>query len=320
MIIGDGDKKEYFVTYLDESFLLQGMSLHESLKRWLPEVVLYVICLDRRAADVLSRLAIPDMNPIYLGDVETEALLSVKCTRSRIEYIYTLTPFTFDFVGKANPDVARITYVDADIYFFSSPIPLYDELLKSRKSILMTEHGYAPEYRHLQNSAGRFCVQFLPVDWSNKGKEVVRYWQKKCLEGTGVSSKHGAKVFGDQKYLEDWPEIFPNSVHVSVQNSEMLAPWNVNYFNSRNGKLINPIFFHFHSFRFLPLSLVQYAAGYNISTALPLYKEYVASLKRQLNILKENGEDLPVIQLNDRYWLLRLLWRSFRRRVVIAKF
>ena len=100
----------------------------------------------------------------------------------------------------------------------------------------------------------------------------------------------------------------------------MLAPWNVNYFNSRDGKLINPIFFHFHSFRFLPLSLVQYAAGYNISTALPLYKEYVASLKRQLNILKENGEDLPVTQFNDRYWLLRLLWRYFRRKVVIAKF
>jgi hypothetical protein len=312
--------EEHFVTYLDHRFMLQGLALYESIRRWLSDATLWVICLDTEAANRISRLPLPGLRALSLDDVETDVLRHAKATRSRVEYIYMLTPFTYEFVAAADPSARRITYVDADVYFFASPESLYAELDRTGKSVLMTEHGFAPEYAELEMNCGRFCVQFLPILWDNKGRAVVHDWQQKCLGSTGADYADRSAVFGDQKHLEDWPDTFPEAVHVSRQYAEMLGPWNADHQQRKHGAEHRPVFYHFHSFHLLPGGWLQYCAGYRITAALPLYDQYVASLRRQQALLAAHGiPPAPPNISRKRYWLLRLLWRQLRGREVLRR-
>ena len=51
---------------------------------------------------------------------------------------------------------------------------------------------------------------------------------------------------GDQKYLDCWPDKFPNDVHILQKQEWMLAPWNATRFPYNGGKV-----YHFHSLRIL---------------------------------------------------------------------
>jgi hypothetical protein len=311
---------EHFVTYFDKRYLLQGLSLYESINRWMPNGVLWVICLDLETADVIQKLSLPNLYSLLLEDVETSDMLSKKDTRSRVEYIYMLTPFTFYFVREKCQSAKRVTYVDADIYFFSSPKILFEELENSGKSVLITEHGYSSEYEYLKDTSGMFCVQFLPIIMNENGLKVIIDWQNKCLESTGTAINNRKIIFGDQKYLEEWPLLFSESVHISKLNSLMLAPWNVHYQMKINGENHIPVFYHFHSFKFISNSWVQCCVGFDISLAIDFYKKYISSLKRQLNLLKENkNSDLRYRHSITSSWNPKLFFRYLIGKILLRR-
>jgi hypothetical protein len=81
-------------------------------------------------------------------------------------------------------------------------------------------------------------VQF--VTFARKGAEaLLRQWQGQCLDWCFNRSEDGK--FGDQKYLDLWPEDFPNVVHVLERQDRTLAPWNALRFPYGNA-----VFWHFH--------------------------------------------------------------------------
>ena len=314
------ESAEHFVTYFDKGFLLQGLSLYESIRNFLPTGVLWVICLDRDTHNIIQKLNLPQLNPLLLDDFETPEMLSKKMTRSKVEYIYMLTPFTYFFVKKVCPLARRITYVDADIYLFLTPQLLFQELELSGKSVLMTEHGYSPEYDKLKVSSGRFCVQFLPIVMDKKGIQVILDWQNKCLESTGINHNDRQRGFGDQKYLEDWPIYFPDNIHISLLNSLMLAPWNAQYQMKINGKFHIPVFYHFHSFKFISNSWIQCCSGFKVTLAIQFYNFYISSLKRQILFLKEkNIINLSYKQTKKKLWAQKLFLRYFFGKILLRR-
>ena len=105
---------------------------------------------------------------------------------------------------------------------------LLKELDESGKHVLITEHAYAPEYDRAHDS-GRFCVQFLTFDRSDSAREVMRWWQDRCVEWCFARYENGK--FGDQVYLDQWPTLFGDRVHIVRQVEKTLAPWNVLYFS-----------------------------------------------------------------------------------------
>ena len=84
---------EHFVTLFDSLFLPQGLALHASMQRKLPNYRLWVLCVDDLAHDLLTKLALPNVSLIRLSSVETPELLAVKPGRGKGEYCWTLTPF-----------------------------------------------------------------------------------------------------------------------------------------------------------------------------------------------------------------------------------
>ncbi len=241
----------YFCTYFDHRYLTRGLSLYQSLKRHCPSFQLWVLCLDSTCYEILSQLALSNVHLISLEDFErnNEELLKAKQNRTNIEYYFTCTPFLPSFVLKNHPEVNIITYLDADLFFFSDPTPVFDEI--ADKSIAITPHRFPANFRHLE-VYGTYNVGWLSFRHNKNAFECLHWWQERCVErcSTNYEEGHGA----DQKYLDNWSHLF-HGVAIINHKGANLAPWNIaNYkiHGKENCILVDEqplIFFHFHGFK-----------------------------------------------------------------------
>ena len=207
----------------------------------------------------LKKLALSNVTIVPLCNVETPELLAVKDNRSSGEYCWTLTPFTFQMVFDLDATVQRVTYLDADLFFFDSPNVLLEELTKAEKHVLITEHGYDPKYDQSSES-GKFCVQFVTFNRSSEAFRVMSKWQNQCLEW--CFNRHENGRFGDQKYLDTWPSEFSEIVHIFQAPEKALAPWNVDFHTNNIAKEFSPTFYHFHGLRILSPNLFRLYTKY----------------------------------------------------------
>jgi len=190
---------------------------------------------------------------ISLNDFEDDKLLSVKLNRTKAEYCWTSTPSVIYYcIDKFNlPDC---TYIDADLFFFSDPNILIDEMRD--QSVLITEHRYTPKYDQSAKS-GIYCVQFITFKNTRDGMTALTWWRDRCIEWCYDRKEDGK--FGDQKYLDDWTSRF-HGVHVLQHLGGGVAPWNVQQYQvskvgesiqvKHGANLASLIFFHFHFIKF----------------------------------------------------------------------
>jgi hypothetical protein len=273
---------EHYVTLFDSLFLPQGLALHASLKRHAGPFRLWVLCMDERAKQVLDELGEPTITTVALANVETPELLAIKPGRSKVEYCWTMTPFTPTIVFDREPLAKRVTYVDADVFLLKSPAPIFEEFERSGKAVMITDHAYDPEL-DVSMVSGQYCVQFMTFV-RDACEPVRRWWQDECVKWCFHKAEDGK--LGDQKYLDDWPARFGNLVHVLSQLDVLLAPW-----NARRFPYSRAIAWHFHGLRLLrdnkvllhgalPLPKVVYRA---------VYEPYVKELGRSLNRLGQHS-------------------------------
>lgn len=278
---------EHFVTLFDARFLPQGLALHASLERHAGPYVLWVLCMDDAAHEALGRLQLPNVRTIRLAEVETPELLAVKPGRSRGEYCWTLTPFTPRIVFDRDPTARRATYVDADVWFRRDPASILAALDASGKSVLITEHAYAPGFDQTAVS-GRFCVQF--ITFTRDGGEPVRQcWADRCIEWCFSRVEDGK--FGDQMYLDRWPSQFGDAVHVLEHPEWMQGPWNTDRFTPETA-----VGFHFHGLRLLRGQRVLLTDVYPLyaATRSVFYDPYLDDLRGSLATLARIGMPAPV--------------------------
>jgi hypothetical protein len=256
----------YFCTYFDHHYSARGLALYQSLKRHCPEFKLWILCLDELSHSELTRLNLPEVSLLALDELESDdpALLRAKENRSRIEYYFTCTPSLPLFILRHNLAVDLITYLDADLFFFSSVAPLFQEM--ERKSIAIIAHRFTPAFRHCEWN-GIFNVGWVSFRRDEHGLACLQWWRERCLEW--CYDRIEDNKFADQKYLDDWPTRFPNVVVLQHKGAN-LAPWNIgNYRISIRDRVIvvddQPlIFFHFHAF--------QQVAGWIYDTQLAKYR------------------------------------------------
>lgn len=305
---------EHYVTLFDSRFLPLGLALHASLQKVSPNSYLWVICVDELVEQQLNRLNLMNLSTISLKSIETIELLSVKSDRTVGEYCWTLAPFAPEAVFNLAPNARRVTYLDTDLFFLSSPKSIFDEFELSGKHVLMTEHAYAPEHDRTEKS-GRFCCQYITFCRSSKGYEVMKWWQARCIEWCFDRLEDGK--FGDQKYLEQWPILFPDSTHILSQVEKLLAPWNVDYFLKKMPNEFLPILYHFQSFRIIDNNRVRLYTGVPIShRADRFYRAYLACIIENIKLMTKNNIPLLVMpEPNRRFSQLRKLYMRLSNRV-----
>ena len=124
---------ENYVTLFDSLYLPQGLALHRSMERHVKSFTLWILCMDEKTYDILKDIGLSNVKLLYIANLETEDLLSVKTDRTKGEYCWTLSPFAPKFVFDADEKVDRVTYLDADLWFRKDPEEVFNELNISGK-------------------------------------------------------------------------------------------------------------------------------------------------------------------------------------------
>jgi len=304
-----------YCTLFDSNFLTRGLAMYESLRRYSGDAFhMYILAFDGTAYDCLIALNLPLITVISMADFETDALKQLKKHRAQNEYCWTCTPSLIRYcLDQYNLDCC--TYVDADIYFFSDPSVLIQEM-KSEASALITEHRYTLQYDQTETS-GIYCVQFMTFNQTHESKQILHQWEKQCHEWCFARCEDGK--FGDQKYLDTWPEQFEN-VHVLQNMGGGVAPWNVQQYRveqrgdnvqcidiQRNAPF-DLIFYHFHGLRFYEFNKLT-LGGYDLSVAVRdcIYKPYIQHVDSVFQKYRDQYPIVPHEILKKESWMTAFL-------------
>ena len=279
-------KTENYVTLFDTKYLPQGIALYNSLVKTRSDFILWIICVDLTCYETLSHLSqhFPKSRLIHLKDHETENYRKLKCDRSIGEYCWTLTPYAFNIVFSLDSGIERLTYLDADLWLRKSPHDIFQELELSQKSVLITDHAYSPEHDQSATS-GQYCVQFLTF-YRDNTIDIREKWASQCIDWCYAKAEFGK--FGDQKYLDVWPEEYSDRVHVLKDEGLLLGPWNATRFPYGRS-----VAWHFHGLKLFKkpdnnLGLIITTDTYTIPNVaqVNVYKPYIDELIVALELMK----------------------------------
>jgi len=309
---------EHYCTLFDQSFLPQGMALRASLDRYAGRYRLWILCMDTAVEEALERLHLPSVRllPVRTLEAMFPALAAVKANRTPGEYCWTATPFLPEAVLRLEPGAGRATYLDADTYFYGDPRQILSEFEDSGAHAMVTDHCYPPG-DDKSAEAGRFNVQFMPFRNTPRARDILHWWQDRCLEWCHARYEDGK--FGDQKYLDQWPGLFGDDVHVLRDGALTLAPWNVVHLWSADAPRC---LYHHHGLRFFAGGSVVLFRNFRIPWSIErrVYGRYLRELRAGARSREAVGIRLEFperssgwrarLHRTKRWWTRRESWGS----------
>lgn len=276
----------HYCTYFDSAYLTRGLALYRSLARVEREFVLWVLCMDEDTFTILSRMNDEGIRPVKLSQLESfdPELVAVKTNRNRVEYYFTCSPCWPRYILAQTDAPALVTYLDADLYFYANPQPIFDEL--GDNSVLIVEHRFPRNLKHLE-CYGVYNVGLLSFRNDETGRNCLDRWRNQCIDWCYDRCENGR--FADQKYLDDWPVKFAK-VSVLTHIGCGVAPWNLETHNVHVkdktfivNKVTPLIFYHFHGLRQASRHLYDCGLSTYGESAIhrkALYLRYIEQLKQ----------------------------------------
>jgi hypothetical protein len=312
----------HFCTLFDSNYLLKGVAMLRTLKQHCPDAHVHVLCMDVQTREILEQLGLPYVTCLSLSEVEDEALLAVKPGRSMAEYCWTLSPCLPWHVLQHNPDIDTITYLDADLYFYSPLQPLFDEI--GDASIVIIEHRFPPALKHLEVN-GRFCVEWVGFRRDEQGLACLARWREQCIEW--CFHRLEEERMGDQKYLDQWPDKY-SGLHILQHAGAGIAPWNYSQYRfgpDGQGTITVDgaplVFYHFHQFQLLSngsfdrLSGSYRAMGTEPKTVYEAYEAALTGVLKDVRALRPgfSAGMKPVLRIKSQRLVQYLLPQSLKQ-------
>jgi len=246
--------------------------------------------MDDESFKYIQKIKKKKIIPISCHHLETHypELKIAKSNRSIIEYYFTCTSAICSFIFDNYSETDFLTYLDADLYFFSSPDPIYKELKGASVGII--EHKFNYLGKLLYEKYGKYNVGWTSFKNDQSGRKCLEDWRINCLNWCYDRLENGQ--FADQKYLDYWIEKY-SGVQIIKHIGANLAPWNVGKYKIKidsKTKAVkvdkqNLIFYHFASFKQLDVS--EYKTNISLyftylSTKIKqiIYLPYLASLRK----------------------------------------
>jgi len=307
-----------FCTLFNSNYLTRGLAMYESLVKHSRDFHLYIFAFDAKTHEIILKLNLSHTTVIPLDKFEDEALLKVKPTRTQTEYCWTCTPSVIRYSIETY-HLDSCTYLDADLFFFSDPKVLIEEM--GSDSVLITEHRYTQEY-DISASSGKYCVQFMTFKSDERGMKVLNWWRDSCIEWCFARQEDGKN--GDQKYLDDWTTRF-EGIHELQHIGGGVAIWNLQQykFTKKEDRLflkqpdakefVELVFFHFQSLAFYSEGIVKLAPAYAYripkKVIMDIYVPYISRLMELKNEIGKidssfdpNGSNIEISKHRPRTW------------------
>lgn len=330
-----------FCTLFDSNYLDRGLVMFSSLKDLHITFKLYVLAMDDKCFEVLSdvqknnkELIAVSLNEFLASELNTQ-LKAARQNRTAPEFCWTCTPFIIDYVLTCKNEKI-CTYIDADMYFYSNPQCLLDEM-NDNKSIQIVEHRFSNSFndQKLKEHSGTYCVQFNTFKNSPEALELLRWWENQCIESCCSTANSEKKTFGDQKYLEGW-EAKPE-VSILQNLGGGVAPWNVNQYKlcenasenhsfilceKKTGKKFELVFYHYHYITYIEPRKVNINVygrnyyGYDCRLINALYIPYLKKLDEMKNFLRKNYGFYPILYVHPAFIGHKAVRKSFIARLM----
>jgi hypothetical protein len=241
-----------YCTYFDERYLARGLALYSSMRRYCAPFRLWVLCMSDECYRQLTALDLDDVVPLRLEEIENAdpELAATKQSRSMLEYYFTCTAALLTWLLTSRIEADTLTYLDADLFFFSRPDFLLEEFATS--SVLIIPHRFSSRNQS-EARWGIYNVGWITFRKDEEGLRCLGWWRERCIEWCYDIEE--PERFADQKYLDAFPKLF-SRVQIDMNPGVNLAPWNLDNYRiseGADGKVLvegSPvIFFHFHKLR-----------------------------------------------------------------------
>ncbi|MBC2580167.1 hypothetical protein [Clostridium sp. DJ247] len=289
-------RKYHFSMILSESNLFKSIPMYISLCRCCSDFKLFILCMDDSVYHMLNKIGFKNVILIQLKDIERNNfdLALAKANRIFHEYCWTLKPIFLYYVMNKYDNAEYYAHLDADLFFFFNIDYIFNE--NPNASIFLTHHRNSKEFNNYYELSGLYNTGFVGFKNNNEAKSAVRLWGDSCLKKCTIEYDTINKTFGDQRYVEEWPNIFKN-VHIVNSIGVNAAFWNIkNYKVSKLNNVVyvddSPlIFYHFSSVIILGSREFDLCSFYHIddeNLMNYIYDPYVRWLSKSIeNVITE---------------------------------
>lgn len=296
-----------YCTLFDSNYLDKGLTMIDSLLKEDRNASIYVLCMD----DLCLKILKEEMNDhfvhiIPISDFLDDELSNVKESRTRGEFCWTCTAKLIKYCITFY-NCQECSYVDSDLYFYSTPEVIISEMKKNNCTVQTTSHRFLPNKngRILEEKNGKNCVQFITFTNEKRSLDLLDTWIKQCIHY--CSFYNG----GDQKYTEEWNNL--DYVLVSKNGGAGLAPWNIDRFvaiDLKNFKVYDRfdkkeyyiVFYHFqhvvyHDRYSVDISRILEKRKTDCDLATFLYTDYVNKIEEKKQLLESKYGICPMVNV-----------------------
>ena len=265
-------RPRHWVTYADRNYLPRLKALHASMKRHCGPFELHVLAWDSLTWYEYARLTTGRYGAMPSGDFlrrhpELEIDKLPGPPRSRVEHFWTCGPRWIADVMEETGE--PVTYVDADIMFFSSPEPVFAEIDLAPAAVIPHNFARAADglpgpVHETHHVFGLYNVGLVYVAEQRIAAEWAAQCREWCADRVEVVPIPERRLrYGDQKYLDRWDSEY--GAHVVEHPGACLGPWAIHRLplTVENGQVLyggRPLVsYHYSGLRELP-------DGHNVNT------------------------------------------------------
>lgn len=288
--------KYHFTTVVSQDHFFKFMALAASLRNVCRNFKLYVLCIHDILWHILKKIDIENVVPVMISELEDDTLAKIREDRHFHAYCWTLKPVFLHYVMENYGDCQYFAHLDADLFFYDNPDNIFNE--NPYATLYLTHHRNSRNFLKYYATTGIYNTGFVGCRNTPIAFAAVNKWKNQCIEYCPITEDPVRKVFGDQRYVETWPDEF-EGVHVVRSYGANTAVWNMqNYTVSiRDGKVyINeyPLtFYHFSGLTLISRREFNLSWYYHIDDDMVvnyIYKPYVLTLR---NVMKEMEKYFP---------------------------
>ncbi|MDF2840274.1 MAG: hypothetical protein K0Q99_1046 [Clostridia bacterium] len=285
-------KVEQYCMIVSKFRVYQGLALYYSLKKTANQFSIYILCMDSEALEFMNKMVKENATIISIKLLEDDCLCSLKQNRELDEYCWTLKPVFLEYLLRTYKEIKRITYLDADLFFYSNPDKIFESI--NGYSVLLSSHDFSTENKSLEMYCGRFNSGLISFCNNIEGLSCLNWWKNHCynLCSKGFTNNQ----FGDQKYLDQVPKRFKSSKLINLPGVNV-APWNHSKYTfscNEDTVFINKaklICYHFSGFRLV--SPMEFSLSFGFKT-LPNPVIYLPYLKMIQKAIMDYQEKEPL--------------------------
>ncbi|MDP2136960.1 MAG: glycosyltransferase [Candidatus Didemnitutus sp.] len=296
----------YFCTSFDSQSLSRGLALYHSLKTHAGGFVLTVLCLDDQVKAELSAQKLPQIELLPIADLVQKhpSLAAARADRTNDEFTLTCKSWLILHRLQELSDSHLLTFVDADLFFYSSLQPIFDEI--GAASIAITPQRFSPSLAHLERY-GKFNPAWVSLRHDSTGLTCAADWAARCARW--CFNLVESDRFAEKKYLDAWSFRYPGTIIISHPGAQV-APWNVQdceIIAGKQGLLINQsplISFHFQGLvhvenQLYDPGLLKYGIRLTPELRELVYRPYLDLLNAKTDPVAETPDVLPPDRQDD---------------------